>query len=117
MTPRIQKPFRLVLLIMGLLAAYTILASPELNFLYKPPMDKVLHLSGSIAIALLLRWILKLPLVPTLFVTACIGGSFELLQFFIPHRTPSLEDFFADVIGVIIAGTLLNVRRLRRQWA
>ncbi len=115
MTPRLQKPFRLALVTVVAIAAYAALASPYLLFLSVPPMDKALHVSASIGIALLLRWSLGLPLAAVLLLTAAIGGGVELLQYVIPHRNPGLDDFLADVAGAVIAGVLLSLIRIRRK--
>ncbi len=113
--PRLQKPFRLAIVVVAAMTAYAALASPYLRFLSVPPMDKALHVSASFVLALLLRWSLGLPLVIVMLLTAAIGGGVELLQFVIPHRNPGLDDFLADVAGAVIAGVLLSLIRIRRQ--
>lgn len=86
-----------------------------------PHADKVLHLLGAGALALLLDGALEFrglvssdsrfpPLGSTLVLTLC--GVEEILQGFSVHRTSSILDFAADALGVTLA--YIASSRLRR---
>lgn len=115
MTQQFQKPLRIALLALGAIATYAALGSPYLHFLSKPPFDKLLHISASFVLTLLLRWSMQLPVMATLLLATCIGGGIELLQFVIPHHSPGLGDFLADIVGAVIAGVLFHYTRIRNQ--
>ena len=95
------------LLISGLLVAalYWGLSQAESRVIYAS-WDKVLHASVFFIIWWLGRWSLRVSWVWVSLLVILGGGAEEIHQMFQEGRVPSLEDWYADIVGVAGAVTI-----------
>src|SRR5574343_1529405 len=95
------------LLISGLLVAalYWGLSQAESRAIYAS-WDKVLHASVFFIIWWLGRWSLRVSWVWVSLLVILGGGAEEIHQMFQEGHVPSLEDWYADIVGVAGAVTI-----------
>jgi VanZ family protein len=77
------------------------------------PSDKVAHFLLYLALGVLLAWSRHMggrgiPHVAVVLAGAAYGGLDELHQAFVPRRSPDIEDWFADVAGVVVGYTAMT---------
>lgn len=89
-------------------------AQPEAAGLIPAPWDKLAHLTVFCVLLILLRAGLGLPLWLALLLTLGIGAADELHQAGLPGRFASLQDWFADLAGALLAVWLLRLRARRQ---
>ena len=93
-------------------------AKPEVVTLFPldPPLDKVVHLLVFGLIAALLWFSAPggLPYLVFAMVIA-VAAADEIHQRDLPFRTPSLGDFAADLVGVLLVLVLLELARRRNK--
>jgi hypothetical protein len=71
------------------------------------PWAHLLSFSVLAAAMLLARW--PMPRWVTVLILAMYGGATEIIQGFIPPRTPEWEDWFQDVGGVVVGVTVCSI--------
>ncbi len=96
----------LATLCLGLLLAALFIGGrqPGAGNLFPVPWDKVVHLTFYGTLTILAGIALPKIKPPILFlIIVSIGGTDELLQFYIPGRHSGLDDLAADAVGCVIA--------------
>ena len=81
------------------------------------PWDKVAHAIFFLMLTAVLWLAFKRRLVWAAGVALLLGVADELHQAFLPDRTVGLDDWLADVVGVLLAVTILRVRTGARSRA
>ena len=84
------------------------------------PSDKVVHFLLYLALGVLLAWSRHMggkgiPHVALILAGASYGALDELHQAFVPRRSPDIEDWFADVAGVVVGYTAMTLWLARRR--
>lgn len=71
----------------------------------QPPVDKIIHALGFFCVSLcIFRSFAAKFIASSAILLLLLGYSIELVQeHFLPLRTFSLEDFYADAVGILIA--------------
>lgn len=113
---RAQSLHRIALFVAMILLAVYIWgnAQPEAAGLIPPPWDKLLHLCWYALLAGLLLLGLGRRRWPWAFVSLLLlAGWDEWHQFFLPGRSPGIDDWLADALGVM-AGIVLSFAIGRR---
>lgn len=68
-------------------------------------VDKLEHLVAFfvLSILLLLAYKFSKPLFTTAIIMALFGMGIEVVQVYIPNRIFSMQDFLADIVGIVLA--------------
>ncbi|UCV13943.1 VanZ family protein [Quatrionicoccus australiensis] len=109
-----KLPFRLVPLFvsaMVVLCLYWGLNQAESRAIYAS-WDKVLHASVFFVIWWITRWSLRGSWLWITLIAVVGGGAEEIHQFFQEGHVPSLEDWYADIVGVSLAAVIYLLGRL-----
>ena len=112
-----KLPFRTIpLLVSAVVVAglYWGLNQAESRAIYAS-WDKVLHASVFFVIWWLTRWSLKGSWVWITLIAVAGGGAEEIHQFFQEGHVPSLEDWYADMVGITLATVIYLLGRML--WA
>lgn len=107
-------------LVLFMLSELRVVPRMARSLFFLPP-DKVVHFLLYLALGSLLAWARHaggrgIPHVALVLAGAAYGGLDEVHQAFVPRRSPDIEDWFADVAGVVVgymAMTLWLARRSR----
>jgi VanZ family protein len=79
--------------------------------LFAAPWDKMAHIVFFFSLTLFLVSGLRFSMVTTTLSALLIGILDELHQIWLPGRVPSLDDWLADVVGVLLAIGLIYFRK------
>ena len=73
------------------------------------PWDKLAHALFFFVFVMLLRLSFTVPLWLMAGAAVVVGAVDELHQLFLPGRTPGLDDWLADVVGVVLAVMIIRL--------
>lgn len=102
------------LIAIALLAAVLWASLSVISFSPTHPWDKLLHFLGYASLMLLLGLLWRRQLIWVCLMLIAFGGVVEYWQGYVPRRSPSIEDFYADALGtVLMCGLMRLVIRIR----
>jgi len=99
-----------------LIVFVAILALPTKLFFSEAVPDKQLHAVLFFVIPVIVWLSFESRFYWQFFMVLALAMLSEWLQFYIPYRDASLEDFFANLIGMFSAYSLILLANMWRKW-
>ncbi len=86
----------------ALLVGYLCIQNAPLRAIYSP-IDKFSHAAAFFLVWWILCWVTRWDLRWNVVLASLLGAAIEVHQMFLPGFTPSWADWFADMVGVLLA--------------